>query len=324
MKTDVHLYPEELVRALREDVARGLTSAPKELPPKWFYDERGSQLFDEITRLPEYYPTRREREILDRARRRDRRSRRAPTRSSSSARGRPRRRASCSTRSRERGRCGASSRSTSARRCLREAAAAIDELHPGTRGPRRRRRLRPPPRPAPDSTGAALVAFLGGTIGNFPPDERARFLKELSRVARRRRPRPDRVRPREGRRPPRGGVQRRGRRDRRLQPQRPARDQPRARRRLRRRRVRARRVLRHGRGVDRDAAADDERAARPRRRARSRRRLRGRRGDPHRDQREVPPGTESSASSRTPGCGRRRWWTDAAGDFGLVLAAAPV
>jgi L-histidine Nalpha-methyltransferase len=65
MKTDVHLYPAELVRALREDVARGLTSSPKELPPKWFYDERGSQLFDEITRLPEYYPTRCERAILD-------------------------------------------------------------------------------------------------------------------------------------------------------------------------------------------------------------------------------------------------------------------
>ena len=43
----------------------GLTSAPKELPPKWFYDERGSQLLDEITRLPESYPTRRERSILD-------------------------------------------------------------------------------------------------------------------------------------------------------------------------------------------------------------------------------------------------------------------
>ena len=37
---------------------------PKELPPKWFYDERGCDLFDAITRLPEYYPTRREREIL--------------------------------------------------------------------------------------------------------------------------------------------------------------------------------------------------------------------------------------------------------------------
>lgn len=53
-------------RALRADVVEGLTSQPKELPPKWFYDNRGSELFDQITRLPDYYPTRREREILER------------------------------------------------------------------------------------------------------------------------------------------------------------------------------------------------------------------------------------------------------------------
>ncbi|MFJ8672448.1 L-histidine N(alpha)-methyltransferase [Streptomyces sp. NPDC093589] len=50
--------------ALRADVAQGLTRTPKQLPPKWFYDARGSELFEEITRLPEYYPTRAEREIL--------------------------------------------------------------------------------------------------------------------------------------------------------------------------------------------------------------------------------------------------------------------
>ncbi|MEU3725523.1 L-histidine N(alpha)-methyltransferase [Streptomyces sp. NPDC031705] len=51
-------------KALRSDVLNGLTRFPKELPPKWFYDARGSELFEEITRLPEYYPTRAEREIL--------------------------------------------------------------------------------------------------------------------------------------------------------------------------------------------------------------------------------------------------------------------
>ncbi|MFF0409361.1 L-histidine N(alpha)-methyltransferase [Kitasatospora sp. NPDC004745] len=50
--------------ALRHDVQHGLTSEPKWLPPKWFYDARGSELFEEITRLPEYYPTRAERAIL--------------------------------------------------------------------------------------------------------------------------------------------------------------------------------------------------------------------------------------------------------------------
>lgn len=50
--------------ALRADVLRGLTRSPKSLPPKWFYDARGSELFEEITALDEYYPTRAEREIL--------------------------------------------------------------------------------------------------------------------------------------------------------------------------------------------------------------------------------------------------------------------
>ena len=65
VRVDAYLTDDDLEAALRADVARGLTSSPKELPPKWFYDERGSQLFDEITRLEEYYPTRREREILE-------------------------------------------------------------------------------------------------------------------------------------------------------------------------------------------------------------------------------------------------------------------
>jgi len=52
------------VSTIHEDVQRGLTAHPKDIPPKWFYDDRGSALFDEITRVAEYYPTRREREIL--------------------------------------------------------------------------------------------------------------------------------------------------------------------------------------------------------------------------------------------------------------------
>jgi L-histidine N-alpha-methyltransferase len=50
--------------SLRADARAGLTSDPKVLPPKWFYDERGSELFDKITLLDEYYPTRSERAIL--------------------------------------------------------------------------------------------------------------------------------------------------------------------------------------------------------------------------------------------------------------------
>jgi L-histidine Nalpha-methyltransferase len=61
---DVHLGPGDLDAALRSDISSGLTKDPKELQPKWLYDERGSYLFDQITRLEEYYPTEAEREIL--------------------------------------------------------------------------------------------------------------------------------------------------------------------------------------------------------------------------------------------------------------------
>ncbi|QOC92474.1 L-histidine N(alpha)-methyltransferase [Micromonospora craniellae] len=60
----IHLDDRDIGRSLRHDVRVGLTGVPKWLPPKWFYDARGSELFEEITRLPEYYPTRAERAVL--------------------------------------------------------------------------------------------------------------------------------------------------------------------------------------------------------------------------------------------------------------------
>jgi len=59
-----HLAADSAYEALCRDVRDGLQSSPKSLPPKWFYDSVGSDLFDQITRLPEYYPTRAEAEIL--------------------------------------------------------------------------------------------------------------------------------------------------------------------------------------------------------------------------------------------------------------------
>ena len=61
---EVHLGRDDLHQALRADARKGLTAVPKDIPPKWFYDERGSELFDRITRLEEYYPTEAEREVL--------------------------------------------------------------------------------------------------------------------------------------------------------------------------------------------------------------------------------------------------------------------
>lgn len=64
MSLSNYLAADAAAHALRRDVRDGLTSSPKSLPPKWFYDATGSDLFDQITRLPEYYPTRAEAEIL--------------------------------------------------------------------------------------------------------------------------------------------------------------------------------------------------------------------------------------------------------------------
>ncbi|MEU8052863.1 L-histidine N(alpha)-methyltransferase [Micromonospora haikouensis] len=61
---EIYLEEQDLGRSLRDDVRTGLSAWPKWLPPKWFYDARGSELFEEITRLPEYYPTRAERSVL--------------------------------------------------------------------------------------------------------------------------------------------------------------------------------------------------------------------------------------------------------------------
>ncbi len=65
IRIDSHLGDEEQ-RTLAEDVREGMTRPFKELPPKHFYDARGAELFDRICELPEYYPTRAERAILER------------------------------------------------------------------------------------------------------------------------------------------------------------------------------------------------------------------------------------------------------------------
>ncbi|WP_149359346.1 L-histidine N(alpha)-methyltransferase [Lolliginicoccus suaedae] len=61
---DVHLADDARAAALVADVRDGLAAQPRTLPPKWFYDATGSELFEQITRLPEYYPTRTEKALL--------------------------------------------------------------------------------------------------------------------------------------------------------------------------------------------------------------------------------------------------------------------
>ncbi|MET9494713.1 L-histidine N(alpha)-methyltransferase [Streptomyces sp. NPDC006552] len=157
--------------ALRADVLAGLTGSPKTLPPKWFYDARGSDLFDEITALPEYYPTRAEREILV--------ARAAELASATGARTLIELGSGSSDKTRHL--LAAFSELTHyvpvdvSESALRGAAELLLAAHPAlgihalvadfTRA------LALPPTPGP-----RLVAFLGGTIGNLLPDERSAFL----------------------------------------------------------------------------------------------------------------------------------------------------
>ena len=174
---DVRLDPDSMREALERDAIAGLTSTPKTLSPVWFYDEIGSELFDEITRLDEYYPTRAERRLLEAH---------APGIA----------RASCATTLVElgAGTCtktrillDAMQREGNLERYVGidvaestllaatheisheypgiEVAAIIADFHDLC--------------DLMSGTGPKLIAFLGGTIGNFEPDQRRAFFANL-------------------------------------------------------------------------------------------------------------------------------------------------
>jgi L-histidine N-alpha-methyltransferase len=176
VRIDVHLHHEELGRALREDVERGLTASPKELPPKWFYDERGSQLFDEITRLPEYYPTRREREILI-AHAHEIAATASPDSLVELGSGTSEKTRILLDALVANGSLRAFVPFDVSEQTLRDAATSIEQAYDldvhAVVGDFDRHLSEIP------NGGRRLVAFLGGTIGNFGPHDRARFLKEL-------------------------------------------------------------------------------------------------------------------------------------------------
>ncbi len=177
---DVHLDPSDIARSLRSDVRIGLTSTPKVLPPKWFYDDRGSQLFDDITRLEEYYPTRREREILD-ARAADIAAHTGATVLVELGSGTSTKTRLLLDALRARGALRAFVPFDCSEATLRHAGASIArdygiDVHGVVGDFERHLSLLPP------AGGHRLVAFLGGTIGNLAPPERAKFLSELAGV----------------------------------------------------------------------------------------------------------------------------------------------
>jgi L-histidine N-alpha-methyltransferase len=164
---------------IASDVLDGLWATPPSLPARWFYDERGSRLFDEITRLPEYYPTRRETEILQ-------------AHSADIAR------LTGATTLLELG-SGMSSKTrllldafTAGGRALTfvpldvsaevltESAEVIARDYPTITVQPVVADFGEPFGDLPGEPGARLVIFLGGTIGNFDDDDRAAFLDRIA------------------------------------------------------------------------------------------------------------------------------------------------
>jgi L-histidine N-alpha-methyltransferase len=173
----VGLGPEDLRVDMRRDVAEGLQATPKTLPSKYFYDEEGSALFDAITRLPEYYPTRTERGILvERAGEIAARSGADTLIELGSG-----------TSEKTRLLLDAFHRRGALRRfvpfdvdetTLRAAAGAVAAEYPGVAvhavvGDFERHLALVP------AGGRRMIAFLGSTIGNLTPEQRAVFLAEV-------------------------------------------------------------------------------------------------------------------------------------------------
>jgi L-histidine N-alpha-methyltransferase len=177
---DRHLDDADIDRSLRDDVRRGLTADPKWLPPKWFYDDRGSQLFDDITRLDEYYPTRCETEILE--------QRASQIAAATGACTLVELGSGTSTKTRllldAFHSCGQLQRFVPfdcSEATLIDAASTLADTYDGLSvhavvGDFERHL---PLLPAPGADAPRMLVFLGGTIGNLAPPERAKFLAEI-------------------------------------------------------------------------------------------------------------------------------------------------
>ena len=177
---DTYLTADDAAEALRADAELGLTSTPKWLPPKWFYDARGSELFEDITRLPEYYPTRAEREILH-ARATEIAERTGAHTLVELGSGSSEKTRLLLDALRHHGSLHEFVPLDVSGSALRQAVDAITADYPGLAihgvvGDFTEHLHRVP------GEAPRLVAFLGGTIGNLLPDERASFLQSMRAV----------------------------------------------------------------------------------------------------------------------------------------------
>ncbi len=175
---DVHLDGDTAATMAR-DVRAGLSAWPKELAPKWFYDERGSQLFERITELDEYYPTRAERGILA-----------ARAADVVTAAGSPRTLIELGSGSaaktrvlldamRDAGSLQVYAPADISEEITQETAAALVEEYPGLDVHGLVCDYEAHLERVPQALPPRLIAFLGGTIGNLYPGPRRDFLGRI-------------------------------------------------------------------------------------------------------------------------------------------------
>jgi L-histidine N-alpha-methyltransferase len=178
VRIEILLDEDDRRAAFRDAALSGLQASPKRIPSIWLYDERGSLLFDEITRLPEYYLTRREREILEERALTIASDTRAATLvelgSGTSEKTRLLLDALAAA-----GTLGCFAALEVSEEVLVASARAIAEEYPAIEvraivGDFERHLSALP------AGGRRLFAFLGSTLGNFEPEGRARFLQAVS------------------------------------------------------------------------------------------------------------------------------------------------
>jgi L-histidine N-alpha-methyltransferase len=180
IRIDSHLSGAD-ERSLADDVLDGLTQPFKELPPKHFYDARGAELFDRICDLPEYYPTRAERSILEQQAQ-DIAELTGACELVELGSGTAAKTRVLLDALHEAGTLVRYVPVDVTEQMVRDCAEELTEEYAGLQvhgviGDFERHLDRVPAR-----IGPRIVAFLGGTIGNFPPGSRRRFLRELTRL----------------------------------------------------------------------------------------------------------------------------------------------
>jgi len=176
---DVHLDA-DAAAAMAADVREGLSASPKELSPKYFYDERGSQLFEQITELEEYYPTRRERQILAERAGEILAAAGSPGTLVELGSGSASKTRVLLSAMREAGRLRTYVPVDISEEITQETARELVEEYEGLAVHGLVCDFETDLERIPDDGEARLLAFLGGTIGNLYPGERREFLTRIA------------------------------------------------------------------------------------------------------------------------------------------------